>query len=478
MAKRGDPRVLRLVVRFLRDHADLSQVEFGKACRVGQDKISRYETDEPVPEEVLRRMAVVARVDWWFVVQLCRVYAAILASARRRGIAGSGPVELEILEPALLAVTSYLVEDGLARSLPPPTEAARREAEEVWTALERFPIPDRRRLLELSLRPSRSIALAARACDASVRAAAHKVEEALELAELALFIAEQAPEGRRSRALSYCWGFIGNARRVATDFDAAAEAFARSWSLRLGAELDPELLPEWRLLDLEASLRREQRRFSESLGLLDRARAASGGDPAAAARILLNKEHAFELMGDIQGALAALAEAAPFVEASEDPRLLFAFHFKAVNNSCHLELWEEAAKLLPLVTEMATEQGNELDLVRLGWLQAKVAAGQGREAEAIAKLEKVSADFTDRKLPYEAARSSLDLAVIWLKSGRNAEVAKLAVGMKWIFDAKGIEREALAALRLFCEAARQQTATLELAQRVIAEIEQAERSGS
>jgi hypothetical protein len=47
--------------------------------------------------------------------------------------------------------------------------------------------------------------------------------------------------------------------------------------------------------------------------------------------------------------------------------------------------------------------------------------------------------------------------------------------MAWIFKAKGMARKALAALALFCEAARQETATLELVQRVIAEIETAQR---
>ncbi|HEX4959257.1 MAG TPA: helix-turn-helix domain-containing protein [Thermoanaerobaculia bacterium] len=476
MAKRGDPKVLRLVVRFLRNRADLSQAEFGKACRGDQAQISRYEADEPVPEEVLRRMAAVARVEWWFVVALQRLYAAILASARRRGVANAEPLDLEILEPALLAVTAYLMEDDVARSLPQPVAEARREAEEVWAALERFPIPDRRRLLEFSLRPGRSVALAARACEASVRAAAHQVEEALELAELALFIAGQAPEDRRSRACSYCWGYIGNARRVATDFDAADEAFGRSWSLRPGAYSDPKLLPEWRLLDLEASLRREQRRFTEASTLLDRARAASSDDPAAAARILLKKERLLNVMNDFKGALATLVEAAPFVEASGDPHLRFALRFNRTDDLCHLERWAEAAKLLPRVTKMAAEQGNALDLIRLRWLQAKVAAGQGRAGEAIAKLEKVSGDFTERRLPYEAALSSLDLAVLWLQAGRNAEVALIAVGMKWIFEAKGIEREALAALRLFCDAAEREAATVELARRVIADLEKAERA--
>jgi len=304
------------------------------------------------------------------------------------------------------------------------------------------------------------------------------VEEALELAELALFIAEQVPEDRRSPALSYCWGYIGNARRVATEFDAADEAFLRSWSFRdIGSDADSELLPEWRLLDLEASLRRAERRFPEAVALLDRARTASGGEPVAAARILLKKDHVLNVMGDFESALATLAEAAPFVEASGDPHLLFALHFNRTDELSHLERWEEAAKLLPVVTEMAAEQGNALDLMRLTWLQAKVAAGQGRAEEAMAKLEKVSSDFTDRQLPYEAALSSLDLAIIWLKAGRNAEVALIALGMNWIFEAKKIQREALMALRLFCDAAEREAATVELARQVIADMEKAERSG-
>ena len=62
--------------------------------------------------------------------------------------------------------------------------------------------------------------------------------------------------------------------------------------------------------------------ISAALELLERAKAAVGeGNPLAMARILLKKEHVFEQMGDTQSALAALTEAAPFVEASGDPRL-------------------------------------------------------------------------------------------------------------------------------------------------------------
>jgi tetratricopeptide (TPR) repeat protein len=359
-------------------------------------------------------------------------------------------------------------------------EAAKNEAEDRFQELMAVTRPERRGLLE-AFPDYRTWALAVRACEASVKRAAHKAGEALELADLALSIAERAPgeESWRSRLKGYCWAHVANARRVANDLTGADEAFARAWELwRSGADSDPELLAEWRLYDLEASLRRAERQFSKSLELLDHARAACGGSPTAIGRILLNKERVFNQMGNAQGAFAVLTEAIPFVEASQDVHLLFALRFNMADDLCHLERYGEAAELLPQVRELAVQQANELDLIRVGWLSAKIAAGQGRMKEAIAGLEQVRWDFTARELPYDAALSSLDLAVLWLRTGRTVEVRELAVAMGWIFKSKGIHREALAALRLFCDAAKQESATVELARLVIAEIEQARRSAS
>jgi tetratricopeptide (TPR) repeat protein len=250
------------------------------------------------------------------------------------------------------------------------------------------------------------------------------------------------------------------ARRVANDLAGADQAFSRAWDFwRAGAASDRELLAEWQLSDLsdlEASLRRAQRRFSEALELLERARAACEGDPIATGRLLLKRERVFNQKGDIQNAFETLREAAPFVKASGDAHLIFALHFNMADDLCHLQRYGEAGELLSRVRELAVEQVHELDLVRVGWLAAKVAAGEGRTEEAIAGLEQVSRDFTDRKLPYDSALSSLDLSVLWLKAGRTAEVRELAVAMNWIFKVQGIDREALAALKLFCEAARQE----------------------
>src|SRR5262245_14984846 len=284
MVRRGDPTVLRLVAGFLRQMVDTSQAGFGEAVGVDQAAISRFESgDQPPSEEVLQRMAAVARVPWRVVVHLRPIFAAVVSARARASSAGAGATRLEraLLDFARLAVAPLLLAPGESPRHRTPEEA-RREAEEVWAALAPFPPRERRRLLGLARRASRSWALAVRLCEASRRAAADKAKEALELAELALWIAERVDEeeGFRRRLRGYCLHYLANARRVATDFDGAREASARGGELwRSGLDTDPPLLEEWRLFSLEASLRREEHRFAEALDLLDRARAASGGNP-------------------------------------------------------------------------------------------------------------------------------------------------------------------------------------------------------
>jgi transcriptional regulator with XRE-family HTH domain len=192
MAKRGDPKVLRHVVGFLRSEANMTQEQFGKASRVAQPDVSRYELGHAAaPEDVLRRMAKVARIDWPLVVHLIQAYTSILAAAAR----GSAPpaakaLDITILEPVLLAVTPYLIKASTSELAPPSVEEERREAETIWTALAKHPAPFRRRLIEISPRCG-SWALAVRICEESVKRAAHRPDEALELAYLALSIAER-----------------------------------------------------------------------------------------------------------------------------------------------------------------------------------------------------------------------------------------------------------------------------------------------
>jgi tetratricopeptide (TPR) repeat protein len=477
------PSALGLALSWLRNARGWSKLRLALALRFTDDSLlSRYERGDVLsrenlesvllpldyPPEAIDVLLFAHRLIFYVLPAEPASTLALTAEERRRiarAVLASGWTAAEVT-----------CDELIRRKRQEKLEAAQREAEAAWERLKAA-TPEVRRELIATFPEFHTVALVAQVCEASERAAAHKVDLAKERADLALYIAERVPGEASLQAQSYSWAHIGNARRVATDFDAADEAFAQAWKLwHGGAGIEPELLPEWRLLDLEASLRREQHRFPQALALLDQARAVSGGDPVAAARILLKKERLFNRMGDFKRALAVLKEAEEFIQATGDPNLLFALRFNCADALCRLGKWGQAAKLLPWVCELAVERSNELELVRTGWLQAKVAAGQGRDEDAISRLEQVSEDFTDHKLPYEAALSSLDLALLWLKSGKNEEVAQLAVAMKWIFDAKRFDEAALEALGLFCEAARQETATVELAQRVIAELEKAELS--
>lgn len=147
----------------------------------------------------------------------------------------------------------------------------RNQAAVLWKALQALP-PRRRRLAVESERRYWTWAVAERLCEESVRAAAHRADDAMELARLALHVAERAPgsEAWRSRLLGWVWAFVANARRVKGDLPGAEEGFRRSDRLMAaGVAADSELLDATRPLDLKATLLRYQERFEEALGLLE-----------------------------------------------------------------------------------------------------------------------------------------------------------------------------------------------------------------
>lgn len=254
------PDVLRMLVLFLRSTAGLSQTELGRAAGMSQGRVSALETNpERITEETLRRIAAAAEVPWPLVARLRRFLDFFLSS-----LSGAEGLQEEGSRPrSLSAVTSYLLEElaGVSRESP---DDLRQEAERFWAHVKDLPAPRRRRVVELSPRASRSWALAERICHESERAAASKPADALELADLALGVAQRVEGGKgwRRQVQGYAWAYAGNARRAAGDLAGAGAAFATAWKLWRGARA-PEaggLLSEGRMLALEAALRRAQER--------------------------------------------------------------------------------------------------------------------------------------------------------------------------------------------------------------------------
>lgn len=347
-------------------------------------------------------------------------------------------------------------------------QEARSCAPALWARLLRYRVSARRAVVQES--PEfRSWALCELLCFESEKTAAGDSARAMELAELALWIAElvTGEERWRSCLQSYSWAFLGNARRVRGNLPSAEEAFALSNRLwQAGGGAASCVIDQSRRMDLEASLRREQRRLPEALALLDRALEAAGTDEAKG-RILIKKSKTLEELGDPAGAVAALREATPLVERQADPRLLLCVHFNLLVNLCLLGRHAEAAPLAPEVRELVEHLGNDLDLLRLRWLEGRIAFGLDRIGEAGEALRQVRNAFAARGIAYDAALATLELSVIYLEEGRTAEVRTLAREMTPVFRAQGVHREALAALQVFCDAAEREEATAELARRVL-----------
>jgi transcriptional regulator with XRE-family HTH domain len=346
---------------------------------------------------------------------------------------------------------------------------ARQRAEILWRVLERRKPAERRRLVEMGAK-FRTWALSERVCAESVAKAPNHPREALELAELALLIAGNVPEEElfRRRLEGYALLFVGNSRRACNELPAADHTLARARKLFVeGAAADPGFLNETWLPWIESALRRDQRRFHEALERIEEALALDGGELRG--QILLSKSGIHDALGEPEASTAALIEAEPLIDPDRQPRDAFGLRFNLLVDLCHLERFEEAEAGLGEVRTLAERLsgGEELDLTRVAWLRGKVDAGLGWPEEARAAFEQARRVFHQRELWFDHGLVSLELAVLLLEQGAPAEVRRLAEEMLGIFRALGVEREPLAALKLFWEAARQETATAERARRLV-----------
>jgi hypothetical protein len=83
--------------------------------------------------------------------------------------------------------------------------------------------------------------------------------------------------------------------------------------------------------------------------------------------------------------------------------------------------------------------------------------------------------FLDEGNAFDAALAALDLSISHLQEGKTAAVRELADEMVTVFRDLEVSREPMAALLLFQEAARRETATAELARQVAASLNRARR---
>ena len=444
------------------------QNELAAVLGCGPTLLSDYEAGrKPLSRERLDEIAAVLGVPAGAVEQTLAYIKSMYFQIAPEGGAlvrgnGAEAVVAQVSAAAELFARAVVTLGPLRRA-----EDARAQARALWERMKGQP-PDRRRLLVEKSLEFRNWALCELVCEESLRAAADRADRALDLAGLAVRISELAPGEMtwRKRLQGYALAHLANARRVSGDLPAADETFARARSLwHGGAAGDEGFLDEARVLHLVASLRKDQRRLLEALELLDQA--CVSAEQIERRKILINRANILELMGDFEGAVRTLREVAPFVSGEKEPRLLCVLLFNLANNLLQVNQPSETEALLPELKALSARIGNDLDAIRLRWLEGRIAASLGRREKAVTTLSGVREDFAVRRIAYDAALVSLELAALFLEEHRVSEVRAISRQILWIFHAQGVHREVLAALRLFCEAAERETVTIEMVRRIL-----------
>ena len=467
------PPLRSRALKLARAATGLKQQRLAAAAGISPTTLSDYERGhiEPSPETLDRLTGLLGLSPDWM--------AELLALLARAGLDEVEKVEKVEKVPLSaweqrseefaraagpLAVGS--VRTLLARFVADLQAAAERERDgELWERLALYDAGERIALVELG-DPFHRPGLCLRACDESVKAAADDADRALDLARLAVRIAELLPPTADAvRLRGYAGFFLGNALRVKGDLPPADAAFAsalRLWEEGAAATIS---LDEGRLLDLEASLRREQRRLGEALQLLDRALKLEGTGKRRG-RLLVNRAKILEELDDYEGAIENLNRAAPWIDPSREPRLLLCQRFNLLFGLTHLSRHAEAEEGLAEVRALAARLGNALDRVRLTWLEGRIAAGLGRTGEALTLLSRARGGFASRGILYDTALVTLELAALHAGEGQTAQVKALARQTAPIFRHQGIPRETLAAFTLFHRAAEEEAVTVALARRL------------
>jgi tetratricopeptide (TPR) repeat protein len=395
--------------------------------------------------------------------------------------------------PRCREVGGWLLELHQANALPPlfgPIDAAlaRSRAEASWLRDELLPLSPEERLGRLHT-DSRFVSwglcelLVRRSC----KTAPQEPVEAIHLADLAVHVADRIAEGGLFeeswvyQLRSLAWAALGNARRVLGDLTGAERSFdmADSWWEAGTRGYEDALGYEPVLLDLKASLRLAQRRFPEAFKLLaDAVDLFVNGehrDPHLAGKSLILKAGAHIEQGDTESAIQALKQANGLIDPDREPRLLLCIRHNLADNLSKAGRHREADALLPDLRELAATHGSVQDGLRLDWVEGRITAGLGDHERGRRLLTQVRRTFLDEGNAFDAALAALDLSISHLQEGKTAEVRELADEMVTVFRDLEVSREPMAAVLLFQEAARRETATVELARQVAASLNRARR---
>lgn len=462
-----------LLVRMLAVWYDMSWKQLSGALRIAQSKLSKHLRQGEIKDDLFARILEAMQSRPVVVLILKGCIETLEALTRVQGLSEDELVAIERRAQGSARRTregfidiARLSHRIVPAGYPGPLDLRplRRRTDELWARLkDRSPA-----FWSVAVEAGeeyQSWSFCEKVCELSIREASRELQRAMALARLAVKIAErvQGPDWWRNRVRGYAMAHLANILRVAGHLKVADTWLERAKGLwDDGADPASVLDPE-RLLHFEAALRRDQRRFDEALSLLDQVPAGS----RYYGRALVSKGFTLEVMGEYEQAIEVLLQALPVIDREAEARQRNVLQFNLVVNFCHVGRCAEAAELIPQLRALAAERGDQIDLIKITWLEGRTAVGLGRPGEAQRLFRDAQRKFHAQQMAVEAALALLEESVLLLADGRKSEVKALANDLRKFLESKGVHREALAALRLFQAAAEDEIATVELAHRVL-----------
>ena len=290
--------------------------------------------------------------------------------------------------------------------------------------------------------------------------------ESERLARLALRLADRLDpvyygESRLDDLRARAWSYIAETRRLRSDFAGAGEAFDRAHDhLRTGTG---DTLERALVLDLEASLRQCERRLDEAKRLLRQAIDVflENGEEQRACLSLVHLAIAHG-EGHPMRALSLLPEAQRRLDGAAEPRLLLSVRHHLVQALISAGRLMEARGLLLKSRSLFRQFPDPWTQSHLRWLRGQVALGFAEIPEAEADLLGARQGFLAQEARYEAGLVTLDLARLYAKQDRAAELREAAGAALEAFRALGLAGEIRAAESFLRQAEEIEGAWLEL----------------
>jgi tetratricopeptide (TPR) repeat protein len=259
---------------------------------------------------------------------------------------------------------------------------------------------------------------------------------------------------------------LGNAYRVNDRFSEADAAFVQAIGFLEEGTGDPLL--QARVLDLFASLRSAQRRLDDAIELLDLVceLCLEAEDGHLAGRALISKGVNTRCQGHPREAVSILERGLQLLERERDLQLVSIGRQVLLDALTDCGEYRQASILLLRSGLREAFAAEPLNLLKLRWVEGKIHAGLDRPEKAERAFVEVRREYLRLRQVYDASLVGLDLASVWLRLGRPAQVRDLAEEMYATFAELGVQPEAARALYFVREACLYQAVTVAMIEQV------------